>query len=142
MFETTRAVTNLVLSGTLDRYRNLKLIIPHAGATLPVLADRIVLMAGLVPGTGVISPDEIIPTLGRQYYDLAGVLVPRLLPALRTFADPEKLLYGSDWPHTPIATVERNCDNLDSVFGDEPDLLRKVRNGNATKLLAGSHQAS
>src|SRR5690606_2232069 len=31
LFETTRAVTNLILSGTLQRYSDLRLIIPHAG---------------------------------------------------------------------------------------------------------------
>ena len=46
LFDTTRAVTNLVLLGTLDKFADIKIIVPHAGATLPIMADRI---AGLVP---------------------------------------------------------------------------------------------
>ncbi len=41
--DTTRAVFNLVLTGTLDRYPNIRFVIPHTGAALPVLADRVLL---------------------------------------------------------------------------------------------------
>lgn len=40
-FNTTRAATNLILSGTLDRYPNIKFILAHAGGTLPYLEWRI-----------------------------------------------------------------------------------------------------
>ena len=42
MFETTRAVTNMLYRRTFQRYPGLRMIIPHAGAALPVLAARIV----------------------------------------------------------------------------------------------------
>ncbi|WP_263296071.1 amidohydrolase family protein [Pseudomonas sp. A-R-19] len=42
MFETSRAVTNMILKGTLDKFPNIRLIIPHAGATMPLLIDRII----------------------------------------------------------------------------------------------------
>lgn len=135
MFETTRAVANLILSGTLDRYRNLKLIVPHAGAALPVLADRIALIAEMLPSVGVVPFSEIVPTLSRLYYDLAGVPVPRLFPALRSFADPQHLLYGSDWPHTPTAVVERNRQQVECFLALEPALLADVSHGNARRLL-------
>ena len=41
LFDTTRAVVNLVLNGTVARHPDLRLIVPHAGATLPVVADRV-----------------------------------------------------------------------------------------------------
>ena len=40
-FDTTRVVVDLVLSGVIDRYPNVQLIIPHGGATLPLVADRV-----------------------------------------------------------------------------------------------------
>ena len=135
MFETTRAVANLIMSGTLERYPRIKLIVPHAGATLPVLADRIAMMTAMFPHLSEIAPDRIVPTLGRLYYDLAGMPVPRLLPALRTFADPSRLLYGSDWPHTQTPRVEQNRRNLDSFLAAEPGLLQAIRHGNADALL-------
>ncbi len=40
-FDTTRTVTNMILNGTLKRFPNIKFVIPHAGAFLTILADRI-----------------------------------------------------------------------------------------------------
>ena len=56
MFETTRAVFNLILSGTLNRFPNLKIIVPHAGAVIPILADRV---AGLSPALGSVEPLDL-----------------------------------------------------------------------------------
>lgn len=39
-FDTTRAVTNMILQGTIHRYPDIRFIIPHADAFLPVLSDR------------------------------------------------------------------------------------------------------
>ncbi len=39
--ETTIAVSRLILSGVLDRYPNLKVLVAHAGGTLPWLHGRI-----------------------------------------------------------------------------------------------------
>lgn len=40
-FNTTRAATNLIFSGTLERYPNIKFILAHAGGTLPYINWRI-----------------------------------------------------------------------------------------------------
>jgi hypothetical protein len=41
VFDTTRAVANLIYSGTLERYRNLSIILAHAGGTVPFVSWRI-----------------------------------------------------------------------------------------------------
>ncbi|KFC81964.1 amidohydrolase 2 [Buttiauxella agrestis ATCC 33320] len=101
MFETTRAVFNLLLSGTLDRFPNVQIIVPHAGATIPVLADRV---AGLSPALGLpekLDAEKFMTSLRGMYYDLAGFPLPRQLNALLEIADPKHVLYGSDYPYTP-----------------------------------------
>jgi predicted TIM-barrel fold metal-dependent hydrolase len=40
-FDSTRAVTNLIISGTLERCPDLRIIVPHGGGTLPFLTRRI-----------------------------------------------------------------------------------------------------
>ncbi len=40
-FETTVAVSRLIVSGTLDKVKNLKLLVAHAGAALPSLIGRL-----------------------------------------------------------------------------------------------------
>lgn len=133
MFETARAVTNLILSGTLSRFRKMKVIVPHAGGTMPVLADRVALVSGIIPGMNKDGAD-VLETLGRLYYDLAGAPVPRLLPALLTFADPRKLLYGSDWPFTPESKVAMLRSELDEFLSERGDLLHQIRSSNAEAL--------
>ena len=133
MFETTRAVTSYILSGAAKRYPNIRIIIPHAGATLPVLADRIVGAAMLLPGLKA-SPQDVMDALGRFNYDLAGTPVPRQLPALRTFANPDRILFGSDWPFTPMPAVSFGMQRLDAFLAAEPDFLEAIERKNALNL--------
>jgi predicted TIM-barrel fold metal-dependent hydrolase len=99
MFETTRAVTDLVLSGVLRRHPDLRIIVPHAGAVLPVLASRIdMFAAALAEGADVPSVRAALKTL---HFDLAGMPVEEQLAALLAVADPSRLHYGSDFPFTP-----------------------------------------
>ena len=55
LFDTTRCVVDLALSGTLARYPQIRWIVPHAGAVLPVLAHRVAAMS-MVTGPPVDMP--------------------------------------------------------------------------------------
>jgi predicted TIM-barrel fold metal-dependent hydrolase len=134
MFETTRTVTSLILSGTLDRYPNMRIIVPHAGAALPVLSDR---AAGLAPVLGLTDqkqPEHVFSHLRRLYYDLAGFPLPRLLPALLEIADPEHLLCGSDFPFTPLAVVKSLAKRMDESELLDPVMRRRLYHDNAVTL--------
>lgn len=139
MFETTRAVTNLLLTGTLDRFPDIRLIVPHAGATIPVLADRIV---GLAPAflPMPVDPDHLFATLRRLYYDLAGYPLPRLAPALLQIADPGHVFYGSDWPFTPLPIVTRLAGELETTSLFDAALRRRVLYDNALDLFPRLHE--
>src|ERR1700761_7929020 len=56
LFDTTRSVTDLVLSGALLRHPGVKLVVPHAGAAFPAMAHRIAAISGALltdePGRG------------------------------------------------------------------------------------------
>jgi 6-methylsalicylate decarboxylase len=123
MFETTRAVFNLILSGTLAKFPNLKIIVPHAGATIPVLADRV---AGLAPALGLpqkLDVSAFYETLRCLYYDLAGFPLPRQLQPLLEIADPKHIMYGSDWPYTPEPLVAELAARIDG----SPSLTHQLR---------------
>jgi predicted TIM-barrel fold metal-dependent hydrolase len=113
MFETTRAVFNLILSGTLEKFPDIKVIVPHAGAAISVLADRV---AGLAPALGLakpLDPASFFKALSKLHYDLAGFPEPRQLGALLQIADPKRIFYGSDWPFTPEPLAAELANKLD-----------------------------
>ncbi|MBV2358082.1 amidohydrolase [Streptomyces sp. J2-1] len=133
MFETTRSITDLVLSGVLERYPELKVIVPHAGAALPVLAGRIELLLPLLSTPGGPTPPSVRKALRQLHFDLAGAPVPELLGALLEVTDPEHLHYGSDFPFTPLEAAAQLADTLATT----DRLTAPVRAG----MLCGNAQA-
>jgi predicted TIM-barrel fold metal-dependent hydrolase len=135
IFETTRAVTDLVLAGVLQRHPDLRIIVPHAGAALPVLAGRVDMMApwlvGAVDGSAVPSLRAALNTL---HFDLAGAPVGEQLAALLAVADPSRLHYGSDFPFTPWQGCQYLAQRLqDSPLLDAPG-REAIFRGNAFDL--------
>ena len=130
LFDTTRAVVNLVLNGTVARSPNVRLIVPHAGATLPVVADRVAAFAMLLD----VDPSvDVVRDLGNVHFDLAGTPIPRQLNALLALTTLEHLHYGSDFPFTPDFVAELACERLDSA-GEPPGSLTDALRAN-TELL-------
>ncbi len=134
MFETTRAVTNLLLTGTLDRFPDIRLIVPHAGSAVPVLADRIVGLSPAVSLPNPVDPDRFFATLRRLYYDLAGFPLPRLAPALLQVADPARVFYCSDWPFTPLPIVTRLAHEIGATALFDDAVRRRILLDNAVTL--------
>lgn len=116
LFDTTRTVVDLVLSGSLERHPRVRWIIPHAGAILPLVVDRVRALAG---GFGQREdsppPPDMTAALSRLYYDLPGFAVPHPLRALLAVARENHLLYGSDWPFTPTPLVQELAAALDAT---------------------------
>lgn len=96
----------MILNGTMKRFPDIKFIIPHAGAFLPISADRLsgALQGQLATYNKRIKPEDIdvYATLKGLYYDVAGVCLPRQLPCLMQLVDVEYLLYASDYPYTSL----------------------------------------
>lgn len=103
MFETTRSVTNMILAGVVERHGDARIIVPHGGAALSVLANRIELLLPLLTPPGAATPPSVRDALRTLHFDLAGAPVDELLTALLSVADPAKIHYGSDYPFTPAA---------------------------------------
>lgn len=137
IFESTRAVTNLVLTGTRLRHPNVQVIVPHGGAALPVVADRIAGLVEMVPAMTELSPSEAIETLRTFWYDVAGFVTPRHLAALLNLVGVDRLLYGSDQPFTPDKKAAELALNLDRTPLLSDDDREAVYRGNALRLLPG-----
>lgn len=128
LLDTTRAAINLIVSGTMTRYTNLKVILSHAGGFIPYAAHR------MAP---VCSPDGNVETglenLRRFYFDTALSSSPTALPSLLAFADPSHILYGSDSPFAPVEAVSRFTNGLDTYPLDNQ--LRSAINHNNAEAL-------
>jgi 6-methylsalicylate decarboxylase len=129
-FDTTRAVVDLVLSGTIAQHPGIEFIVPHAGATLPMVADRVNVFAGLL---AVDPAVDVLRDLGRLHFDLAGFPVPRQLDALLTLTTLEHLHYGSDYPFTPEFAAAMAVERLAEV-GDPPGSLLDALRANTERL--------
>jgi predicted TIM-barrel fold metal-dependent hydrolase len=142
LFDTTRAVVNLALNGVLERYPGIRWVVPHAGAALPVMADRVARLAPLIspPPDGQATPD-VLGSLGRLYYDLAGVPLPRALPALLNLVPSSQLVYGSDYPFTPAATVAMLAEAIAGTGTLDAATRAAALRDNAAALLPGLAKA-
>lgn len=134
MFDTTRSVTNMILSGVLERHPDLQVIVPHAGAALPVLANRVELLLPLLTPPGASTPPSVRDALRRLHFDLAGAPVDELLTALLAVADPTRLHYGSDFPFTPADACVKLAERLDAAAALSDELRPAVDRANATAL--------
>ncbi|WP_241127505.1 amidohydrolase family protein [Novosphingobium terrae] len=132
IFETTRSVTNMVLSGMLTKYPSVQVLVPHAGAALPILASRIDVVASM-QGKG--PQPSMRDALKRFHFDLAGMPVPDMLSALLHVADPAKIHYGSDWPYTPVGACRALAKALDETPLLSPEMRANVMYRNAEALI-------
>ncbi len=129
-FDTTRAVVDLVLNGTVAKHPGIEFIVPHAGATLAMVADRVSIFSNLL----AVDPlADVLRDLSRMHFDLAGFPIPRQLDALLTLTTLEHLHYGSDYPFTPEFVVAAAVEQLAEV-GDPPGSLPDTLRANTERL--------
>jgi predicted TIM-barrel fold metal-dependent hydrolase len=130
VLDTTRAAIQLVLSGTMDRYPDLRVLLSHAGGFLPYIAYRILPMLSR-GDLGTI--EQTLAGLRRFYFDLALSSSPTALPSLLALADPTHITFGTDWPAAPADVVDFFGDQFDAYPLDDTQRLAFAR-GNAEKL--------
>jgi predicted TIM-barrel fold metal-dependent hydrolase len=149
-FDTARAACNLLLRGVVKNNPLLTFILPHASGAFPPLLSRISMFSTLVPEafppeSGVISTseEEVRGWLNsRFYFDLAGVVFPGQLKGMLAImgVKAERLLYGSDYPFTPVVGVMLLAEVMDKglpeLFGE--NVTQMVLSGNAKTMLSGS----
>jgi predicted TIM-barrel fold metal-dependent hydrolase len=135
-FDTARNITNGLYTGFFQRLPRLQLILAHCGGALPTLGWRIGehTVMGRGPHDADIDPAHVAQVLRGLYYEtaLAGSR-NSLLPTLEvTTAD--HILFGTDWPAAPEATVVRNIANLTSFDAFTATQLHAVERDNALRL--------
>ena len=94
--DTTRAVTNLVFTGTLAKFHDIRFIFSHAGGDVPMVVGR---MQQYAPkSVAEKAPNGIEYELKRHYYDIAGTAYGPAIAALKSLVPTTQILFGSDNP--------------------------------------------
>jgi predicted TIM-barrel fold metal-dependent hydrolase len=130
-FETTRALANLIYSGTLERYPNIRLQVAHLGGTAPFVAHRLASLAAREPEQATAAPAGALEYLGRLYYDTGLANNAPGLAATLEVTSPDHVVFGTDWPYLDVA------QGADAFPGLEYLGARRaaVENENATALI-------
>jgi predicted TIM-barrel fold metal-dependent hydrolase len=95
--DTTRAITQFIFSGAVQRYPNIRMIFSHGGGTMPFLIERFSLMAKsaqLAPR----FPQGFEAVAAKFYYDTAQVANPAAMSALTKVIPVSQIVFGTDYP--------------------------------------------
>jgi 6-methylsalicylate decarboxylase len=95
--DTTRAIANMLFTGTAKRCPDLRIIWSHAGGTMPFLIYRF-LKTAKIPANAEHLPQGVIAALKAFYYDTAQASHRVLLNALRDVVGLDHAVFGSDYP--------------------------------------------
>ena len=151
-FDTTRCVTSMLYNGTLSACPDMKFIVNHSGAAVPMLAGRI---KDRVPGSnttvnsqqqraarggpdpdpkhegkGPHTPNGVFYELRRLYYECAHAAYTFPLAAMMKLAPSTQYLFGTDYPAEPMeSTVDHLPENNLSA-----DIQRAMNRENAERL--------
>ncbi|KAF2636138.1 amidohydrolase family protein [Massarina eburnea CBS 473.64] len=121
--ETGRAAIDLLTSGTLARHPDCKIILSHAGGTLPYLIYRTAIVLPHTPVAVGVSADELVRLAKRQFwFDTAISTNPVTIKALMEFAGKGRILFGTDFPNAPreaIRVFTKNFEELGQSLDDE-----------------------
>ena len=130
-FDTTRAITRILFSGTALRYRDIRWIFCHGGGTTPFLAERLVRAPGTNKSLQQYVPDGVMAELKRFHYDVAQIAHAMALSALTRLVPISQILWGTDFPFRFGMEYVKGLDE----FGFAPEDLRKIDRENALRLL-------
>ena len=100
-FATTRAVANLIFSGAMRRFPNIRIILAHNGGAIPFLSWRLAMGPLIDERLSHFTQDEVLAALAEFYYESAQAAGPAPMAALAKIAPSDKLLFGTDWPYCP-----------------------------------------
>ncbi len=141
-YETTVAVTRLILSGLFDHAPDLQVITHHAAAMIPIFASRIELgLAAMGARTNVDDggaekmrrlKQPFIDYFRRNLYADTAMFGDTIgVKAALEFFGPERVVFASDSPFAPIEKTIQGVRNLDVASVTR----EKILSGNASKLL-------
>jgi predicted TIM-barrel fold metal-dependent hydrolase len=123
--DTTRTITSVLYSATVERCPDVRFIWSHGGGTVPYITGRL-------SGASRVLPKGLIYELQKFYYDTAQTANPYTLPSFKKLVPASHILFGSDFPFFSgsAATAQGLIDN----GGFTASELRAIDRDNALEL--------
>jgi predicted TIM-barrel fold metal-dependent hydrolase len=134
LFDTTRAAVNLLFSGALERFANIRFILSHAGGTLPFIGWRLSVAPMIDARLRQRSRAEIFAGLKSFWYDNALASGPQPMGTLSRIAAKERIVFGSDWPFCNDRVVAEEVADFTAPDFLSPDTIAMIARDNALAL--------
>lgn len=137
IFDTTRTIIYMSQQNVFSKYPHIQWIVPHGGAVLPIIAQRVKI--GNETFNHSNNTDDLEQVMKHLHFDLAGIVIPYQLANLLPWADENKIIYGSDSPYTPHKAVHVLSEQLEEndivssstleamLYQNGKDLLNKYK---------------
>ena len=110
--ETTRTVCNMISRNVLARYPNMRIVVPHAGAYLPIAIPRMKSLYPVMRNNNLVGEIDFAANIRCLYFDLAGSPTNETIQALLTITTQDHLLYGSDYPYVAPQVIKKNIERM------------------------------
>src|SRR5256886_4617364 len=120
LFDTTRAVVNLIFSGAIERFPRVRFILPHAGGLVPYFAWRLSVSPMIDPRLPQLSREQVYAGLKHFWYDNALSAGEQTFGTLDHVALPERVVFGTDFPFANPRVIAEMIKTYESRFLSDP----------------------
>jgi predicted TIM-barrel fold metal-dependent hydrolase len=134
LFDTTRAVVNLMFGGALEKFPRIKFILPHAGGLVPYFSWRLAVSPMIDARLRQFSREEIFGLLKRFWYDNALSPGAQTWGCLEQVAAPDRIVFGSDWPFANARVTAEAIRTYEALAAISSADRAAIDRGNALRL--------
>ena len=134
LFDTTRAVVNLVFGGALERYPRIRFILPHAGGLVPYFSWRLSVSPMIDKRLKQMTPEQVLGLLRRFWFDNALSPGEQTWGCLENVAAPNQIVFGTDWPFANERVTAEAMRAYEALAALSPAEHDAVDRGNALRL--------
>jgi predicted TIM-barrel fold metal-dependent hydrolase len=116
LFDTTRAVVNLIFSRAIERFPRVQFILPHAGGLAPYFAWRLSVSPMIDKRLPQLSREQVFAGLRHFWYDNALSPGEQTFGSLDHVAAPERVVFGTDFPFANPRVIAEMIKTHESGF--------------------------
>jgi predicted TIM-barrel fold metal-dependent hydrolase len=118
LHDTNRAILNLMFTGTLHRFPDIRFVFSHSGASLPMMAGRVAGLLARDPETAAKVPEGFEASFRKLHFDVANAANRAAFGALTAIVPTSQVVFGTDYPIIPIEATAGGLERLSLSAAD------------------------